>query len=205
MKRVCAAFLILSTASIMLFAKEVSVVIGTGEHWKTKMNPQCAVWLEDTDGNYVRTLYVTRRVSKRSWIFAPAKGRPEALPVWSHAANHDGGKSMADNGELDAVTSATPNADIVFTAETGDKEYIIKAEFNTSFDYNDFYAKKNSRINGQPSVVYEAKIPQGMNGEIRVLLAGCGSETGSDGKISGDISKLTTAKHIVKKITAAQK
>lgn len=73
MKRVCTAFLILSTASIMLFAKEVNVVIGTGEHWKTKVNPQRAVWLEDTDGNYVRTLYVTRRVSKQSWIFAPQK------------------------------------------------------------------------------------------------------------------------------------
>ena len=112
---------------------------------------------------------------------------------------------MAANGELDAVTSATPNADIVFTAEISDNECIIKAEFNTSFDYNNFYTKKNSRINGQPSVVYEAKIPQGMNEEIRLLLAGCGSETGIDGKISGDISKLTTAKHIVKKITAAQK
>ena len=189
----------------MLFAKEVNVVIGTGEHWKTKMNPQCAVWLEDTDGNYLRTLYVTRRVSKRSWIFAPPTGRLEALPVWSHAANHDGGKSMADNGELDAVTSATPNADIVFTAEIGDKECIIKAEFNTSFDYNNFYTKKNSRINGQPYAVYEAKIPRGMDGEIRLLLAGCGSPNGTDGKISGDISKLTTAKHIVKKITAAQK
>lgn len=125
--------------------------------------------------------------------------------MWSHAANHNSEKSMAANGELDTVTSATPNADIVFTAEISDNECIIKAEFNTSFDYNDFYTKKNSRINGQPSVVYEAKIPQGIDGEIRLLLAGCGSPNGTEGKIAGDISKLTTAKHIVKKITAAQK
>ncbi|MGP1459462.1 MAG: DUF2271 domain-containing protein [Treponema sp.] len=203
MKRVCAAFLMLSAASA-LFAKEVSVVIGAGENWKAKMNPQCAVWLEDAGGNYVRTLYVTQRASKRNWLFSPKEGRPESLPVWYHAAHYGSVKSAADNGEVDAVTSATPKAGIAFTADIGDKDCIIKAEFNTSFDYNDFYTKKNSGVNGQPSVVYEAKIPQGMEGAITLSLAGCGSETGSDGKIYGDISHLTTAKSIVGKIAVMQ-
>ena len=80
MKRAFAVFVILSAASA-LFAKEVSVVIEAGKNWKAKMNPQCAVWLEDADGTYVRTLYVTQRSSKRNWIFGPKEGRPEALPV----------------------------------------------------------------------------------------------------------------------------
>ena len=101
---------------------------------------------------------------------------------------------------MDAVTSATPKSGIVFTAQIGDAEYVIKAEFNTSFDYNDFYTKKNSGVNGQPSVVYEAKIPSGTGGEIALSLTGTGSEDGSDGKIYTDVSKLTTAKTIVDKV-----
>ncbi len=107
--------------------------------------------------------------------------------------------------EVDAVTSATPKGGIVFTAEIGDTEYVIKAEFNTSFDYNDFYTKKNSGVNGQPSVVYEAKIPADADGEIRLSLAGTGSEKGADGKIYGDISNLTTAKNIVETITVKKR
>lgn len=201
MRRIRAAFVIL-LAGTALFAKEITVVVDAGKNWKAKMDPQCAVWLEDADGNYVRTLYVTQRASKRNWIFGPKEGRPESLPVWYHAANYDGVKNAPVSGAVDAVTSATPKGGIVFTAEIGDAEYVIKAEFNTSFDYNDFYTKKNSGVNGQPSVVYEAKIPAGevSNGEIRLSLAGTGSEKGGDGKIYEDVSNLTTAKNIVEKI-----
>lgn len=209
MKRAFAVFVILSATSA-LFAKEITVVVDAGKNWKAKMDPQCAVWLEDADGNYVRTLYVTQRSSKRSWIFGPKEGRPESLPVWYHAANYGSVKNAPVSTEVDAVTSATPKGGIVFTAEIGDTEYVIKAEFNTSFDYNDFYTKKNSGVNGQPSVVYEAKIPadgdlDGPDKEITLSLAGTGSEKGADGKIYGDISNLTTAKNIVETITVKKR
>ena len=183
-----------------LFAREATVSIGAGKNWKEKMASQCAVWLEDADGNYVRTLYVTQRASKRNWIFGPKAGRPESLPVWYHAAHYESAKASSTDSEVDAVTSATPKGGVVFNAEIDDKAYIIKAEFNTSFDYNEFYTKKNSGVNGQPSVVYEAKIPSGADGEIALSLTGTGSEDGSDGKIYTDVSKLTTAKTIVDKI-----
>ena len=198
MKRAFAVFVILSATSA-LFAKEITVVVDAGKNWKAKMDPQCAVWLEDADGNYVRTLYVTQRSSKRNWIFGPKEGRPESLPVWYHAANYDSVKNAPVSGAVDAVTSATPKGGIVFTAEIGDAEYVIVV-INTSFDYNDFYTKKNSGVNGQPSVVYEAKIPADADGEIRLSLAGTGSENGADGKIYEDVSNLTTAKNIVEKI-----
>ena len=164
------------------------------------MASQCAVWLEDANGNYVRTLYVTQRASKRNWIVGPKAGRPESLPVWYHAAHYESVKGAPGNSDVDAVTAATPKGGVVFTAEIGDGTYVIKAEFNTSFDYNDFYTKKNSGVNGQPSVVYEAKIPSGTGGEIALSLTGTGSEDGSDGKIYTDVSKLTTAKTIVDKV-----
>ncbi|WP_431725057.1 DUF2271 domain-containing protein [Treponema socranskii] len=144
------------------------------------MASQCAVWLEDSNGNYVRTLYVTQRASKRNWIVGPKTGRPESLPVWYHAANYESTKGAPGNADVDAVTAATPKGGVVFTAEIGDGAYVIKAEFNTSFDYNDFYTKKNSGVNGQPSVVYEAKIPADASGEIELTLSGTGSEDGSE-------------------------
>src|SRR5208337_5341679 len=46
--------------------------------------PQIACWLETPDGTYIDTIYVTPKGAKKSFFSAPAKGRPEALPVWYH-------------------------------------------------------------------------------------------------------------------------
>ena len=205
MKKLTLLF-ILTLSLSFLYAKEITVSVGAGQHWKEKREPQFSVWLEDSDGNFIRTLYVTERASHKSWIMSPKEGRPESLPVWYHASKHESSKTKkhdAKEAQLDAVTSATPKGGIIFNAEIEDKEYLIKAEFNTSFDYNDFYTKKNSGVNGQPSVIYSAKIPADFNNEsveIKLSFEGCGSIDGSDGKVHSDVSNLTTATEIVKLI-----
>ena len=187
-----------------VFAKGITVSIGAGTNWKEKREPQVAVWLEDADGNYIRTLYVTSRAEKRSWIFSPKDGRPESLPVWycasgENPAKNSGKKSFGDGkAALDAVSSATPKGGVIFGAEIdGEKSYVIKVELNNSFDYNGFYTKKNSGVNGQPSVVYGALIPAGFTQEIRLELLGTGSVDGSDGIIHPETENLTTAKNII--------
>ena len=197
---------ILTLGLSFLYAKEITISVGAGQHWKEKREPQFSVWLEDSNGNFIRTLYVTERASHKSWIMSPKEGRPESLPVWYHSSKHESSKTKkqdAKDTQLDAVTSATPKGGIIFNTEIEDKEYLIKAEFNTSFDYNDFYTKKNSGVNGQPSVIYSAKIPADFNNEsdeIKLSFEGCGSTDGSDGKVHPDASKLTTATEIVKLI-----
>lgn len=193
--------LVLLTSSI--FAREVTVSVGAGENWKGKHTPQFALWLEDSEGNYLETLYVTNKASRRKWIFSPSEGRPESLPVWYTASKHESKKSApktdkADELEIDAVTSATPKGGIIFNKEIPDQACIIKAEFNASFDYNEFYTKKNSGVNGQPSVVYSAEIPENQKEEVRLSFIGTGSIDGSDGEIHTDTEDLTTAKSIVK-------
>ncbi len=201
-----ALLLLLSLNLSFLYAKEITISVGAGQHWKEKKAPQFSVWLEDSDGNFIRTLYVTERASHKSWIMSPKEGRPESLPVWYHGSKHESSKTKkqdAKDTQLDAVTSATPKGGIIFNTEIEDKEYLIKAEFNTSFDYNDFYTKKTSGVNGQPSVIYSAKIPADFNkesDEIKLSFEGCGSIDGSDGKVHTDASKLTTATEIVKLI-----
>ncbi|MDY5049628.1 MAG: DUF2271 domain-containing protein, partial [Treponema porcinum] len=153
---------------------------------------------EDADGKYIRTLYVTSRAEKRSWIFSPKDGRPESLPVWYCASGENPAKGSGEKTALDAVSSATPKGGVIFGAEIdGEKSYVLKAELNNSFDYNGFYTKKNSGVNGQPSVVYGAIIPAGFTQEIRLELLGTGSLDGSDGIIHAETENLTTAQHIV--------
>lgn len=212
------------------FAKEISVKVTPGENWKEKREPQVAVWLEDEEGNYIRTLYVTERASHKSWIFSPKKGRPESLPVW-YGASNDGSASDKESAspatasapsgskaspanpsaplsrDLDAVTGATPKSALTLTAQIEDRACIIKAEFNNSFDYNDFYTKKNSGVNGQPSVVYTAKIPADLAAgqEITLEFEGTGSLSGENGEINKRAENLTTAKKIVKAVTVQLK
>ena len=201
------------------FAKEISVKVTPGEHWKEKREPQVAVWLEDEDGNYIRTLYVTERAGHKSWIFGPKEGRPESLPVW-YGASKDGSASDKESAspatasasstpsaplsrELDAVTGATPKSALTLSAQIEDRACIIKAEFNNSFDYNDFYTKKSSGVNGQPSVVYSSKIPADLAAgqEITLEFEGTGSLSGENGEINKRAENLTTAKKIVKSVT----
>ena len=165
--------------------------------------------------------------SHKSWIFGPKEGRPESLPVWygasksgsaaskveaspSNPASSSGTKASPSiasapslSRSLDAVTGATPKSELNLTVQIEEGDYIIKAEFNNSFDYNDFYTKKSSGVNGQPSVVYSAKIPANLTAcqEISLDFAGTGSLTGGDGSISKNTQNLTTAKEIVNSIT----
>ncbi len=198
--------------SAAIFAREVTIAVGAGENWKSKMDPQFAVWVEDADGNYIETLYITNKASRKSWIFGPKEGRPESLPVWYHAAKNNPAVEKAGAAEsarasgdsdagIDAVTSATPKGGVTFKASIPDDGCVVKAEFNTSFDYNSFYTKKNSGVNGQPSVIYGAKISAGQKEEAALEFLGTGSLDGSDGKISDEIINLTTARKIVKLVT----
>ena len=206
MKKTATALALIILGVTSVFAREITVSVEAGENWKSKYTPQFAVWLEDTEGNYIRTLYVTECASKKNWIFAPKAGRPQSLPVWYHASKQDPrkGKEAKKANEhlgLDAVTNATPKGSMTFRQEIEDADCVIKAEFNGSFDFNEFYTKKNSNCNGQPSVVYEAKIKKGENEETTLAFAGTGSIDGSDGEIRRESKGLTTATSIAKSIT----
>lgn len=213
MKKIISTILIFMTFGAA-FAREITIKVSPGQHWKEKREPQIALWLEDRDGNYIRTLYVTQRAGHKSWIFGPKEGRPESLPVWYGASKNGSTASKAEASpsaesepsltrSLDAVTGATPKSELSLTTQIEELDYIIKAEFNNSFDYNDFYTKKNSGVNGQPSVVYSSKIPANLTAgqEISLDFAGTGSLTGQDGAISKNTEGLTSAVEIVKNIS----
>ena len=204
MKKNITSFAVLALGLGTLFAREIKISVTPGANWKSKMEAQSAIWLEDLEGDYVTTLYVTNKAGNKNWIFGPKEGRPESLPVWYHAskvAPDKSSKAEDASTQLDAVSSATQKAGINITRKIPDGDFVIKAEFNTSFDYNESYTKKNSGVNGQPSVIYGAKTGMNDTKEVNLEFLGTGSLDGSDGKVHPNAQGITTAKSIVKEIT----
>jgi hypothetical protein len=62
---------------------------------------QFAVWIEDSSGKYIKTLYVTRFTANGGW-----QRRQQALPGWVKASQ----PLNMPQTEIDAITGATPPA-----------------------------------------------------------------------------------------------
>jgi hypothetical protein len=157
--------------------------------YRYTVRPQVAVWLESPEGRYIDTIYVTDVVVTGKFNAAPKKGRPEALPLWSHL----------DKVGIDAVSSPTvTNSAIVhgngLAAGLPPGSYVVKLETNRSYDWNATYTRRNSGVNGQPSLVYRAELAIGGDRtEARFQPFGTGSVDGSDGKISPGLVGIDTA------------
>ena len=205
------------------FAAPGAVVMGV----QTNTTPQMAVWIEDMQGNYIDTLYVTKKASNSSYMQSLFGGeetrRPEALPVWSHArgiTSKDGLMMPSkDKPIADAVTGATPlwSFDIKTVADLKQqskqqpqqKQVVVKLELNQSFDYNDTYHKNafpNDPIysgtgnTAQPSLVYGATVnlSQGEPAYFMSLL-GRGHHSGQHADLITDLSGITTARNLRKR------
>jgi len=198
----------------------IKLIIEPGEQWLGKMKvflffniqktPQMAAWIEDDKGQFISSIVVTGKSVKQNWTGAPKNGRPEALPVWNHKQRDSSelepqpSGARREDSPLDAISTATPkgsieakiNEAILAPGET----YNVYFEINHSFDYNDFWTKDNSGVNGQPSLIYHAKFIAGTSGEIKLNPIGNGSVDGSHGNITHELENFTSALHIVKDV-----
>jgi len=172
-----------------------------------KLTPQMAFWIEDSNGELVTTIYLTKKAAKNSWMGA-AEERPEALPVFTTCRNNS---PLKKRSVADTISGATPKAhnnDIHAMGISGleyGQTYTVYAEINSSFDYNSEYNKKNSGVNGQPSLIYKADFiyrnkTEALENGIRLKPIGTGSVEGLDGKIYDKLSTLTNALQILDKI-----
>jgi hypothetical protein len=209
---------------------DYEINVETGEHWfhefplflgLTKKNePQFAIWVEDTSGHYLSTVFVTHKIATEGWLANNGNRRKEALPYWCHQRGvvyNDGLMLPTKKQPLaDGVTGATPkgNTKIQMRLTDSQEPFVIKAEFNHSVDFNDFYPKNAKEGeygysggklgSGQPAVVYAATVYPDTN-VLTLKLVGHSSPDGSDGKLYTDLSTLTTAKSIVNRITILKK
>lgn len=183
-------------------------------------NCQIAIWLVNEQGNFVDTVYVTRKVAKkgmgnkRGEIDDKLGGaRLSVLPVWARQRGIDyGGGNFyptKDKPLIDAITSATPKAgEFVWhwqpekTLKPGKYHYYI--EVNKSFDDNEYH--DYSWYRGQPSVIWQGDLLIGDQvSEGKAKIIGHGHVAGTDGSINPDLSTLTTALKLIEKAEAIYK
>ena len=188
-------------------------------------HPSFAVWTEDLEGNYIETLYVSGYVAKGrygygeiepgKWKSEPGDARrPATLPYWAHKRNikaPDGLFIPSSETEVpDALTSATPRSNFrleTATSYAGNKKFRVLMEINQAWDANEFWT--NSKFEGdmnyfgslQPALVYAVTVdPHSSETEFFLNPIGHSHPTGANGVLFTDLTTLTTAKEIAKKI-----
>jgi hypothetical protein len=191
---------------------------------KSYNHPTFAVWLEDTEGHFLQTLFVTRSFGSGTFTFGDASQggwkpgqvrRPAALPYWSHRAGLMKGLDTyipdTEHPVPDAFTSATPKGSFLLKTRGEKKNPAIVRlflEINQTWDWNSFWTNnkfpddREYKTSCQPAVVYTATIDLNSRGTSYDLLpAGRSSHSGADGNLYADLETLTTALHIADKIT----
>jgi len=182
--------------------------------------PQVAFWLEDLNGQYISTIYVTQKISNASFVSTDdifgTVSRPESLPYWAHqrGVKYDDGSLMPSttNTDLDGMTGATPlgNYDVRSKVNSDLQQFKVMMEINRSYDFNDFYSKdkypddpiySGSGSSGQPSVIYEARINLDNKQQAYFMQpVGHGHHSGADGKLYEDMTGIDTALELVKRV-----
>ncbi len=188
-------------------------------------HPSFAVWIEDLEGNYIETLYVSGYVAKGRFGFGeiePGKWkkepgdvrRPATLPFWAHKRNikaPDGLFIPSPQTEVpDALTTATPRNNFrleTATSYSGTNKFRVLMEINQAWDANEFWT--NNKFDGdlnyfgslQPALVYAVTVdPQSPETEFYLNPIGHSHPTGANGVLFTDLTTLTTAKEIAQKI-----
>ena len=211
---------------------DVRVEIAEGEEWlhdfplflgiKKKNPPQIAIWIEDSSGRYVSTIYVSQKIATEGWLSANGNRRKEALPCWCHSRGirYDDGLFCPTKQQpvTDALTGATPRKgfSMYFREKTGLQRFRVLVEVNHSTDFTDVYAKDavpsspyysgGKEGSGQPALVYMADVDLSTQSRsFTASLIGHSSPNGSDGGIYTDMEGIDSALRIVKQITVKLK
>ena len=209
-----------TTPEIINTKLEFDLTIG-----KFHNHPSFAIWVEDLEGNYIETLYVTQYFAKGifghgeteqgKWKNEPGEvRRSAALPYWSHKRNikaNDGLYAPAPETAVpDALTGATPKGN--FKLETGskmeaNKKFKVLLEVNQAWDSNDYWSNSkfpddfDYKTSLQPALVYETSIEsESMKTEFNLTAIGHSEPSGKTGELFTDLTTITTAKEIFSKI-----
>ena len=205
-----------------IIGRDVSVEVTKGrENYYTVM----AIWVEDSVGDYVETLYATKNIATGTFwqeidgkaVRVPVR-RPEAVPYWSYKRNinePDGFKVPTPETSLpDAISGATPLNHYVLHTTVSDVDlgqFRILYEVNRSFDWNKYYSEDAFPDNpvysgngyvGQPSLIYSTPLIDVSSSRKSYLMevVGHGHHSGDDGKLYQDLSEITTALQITERV-----
>lgn len=184
---------------------------------RLKNPPQMAVWIESVDGEYLLTVYVTDKIARQGWMASGGSRRKEALPCWCHARGvvYGDGLMLPTKKEplTDGISGATPQGDYELKMSSRERlrQFVVKIEVNHSTDFNAFYPESaqegeagysgGKKGSGQPALVYADTVDlDSGKKQFEAVLIGHSSPDGSNGGVEADVSQLTTALDIIKRI-----
>lgn len=192
---------------------------------KSFNHPSFAIWIEDLEGNYIETLYVSQYFAKGNfghgeiepgkWKNEPGNvRRPATLPYWSHKRNIKAADGLyapsAETTVPDALTGATPKGS--FVLETGSKvsaqqKFRVLFEINQAWDSNNYWTNNKFPddmdyfASLQPALIYAVTVDENSTGKEYFLNPiGHSHPSGKTGELFTDLTTITTAKNIAKKI-----
>lgn len=186
-------------------------------------HPTFAIWMEDMNENYLRTLFVTKSIAtgifghgpiqKEVWDNKPGvQKRPAALPYWLHKRADALDVPLLPDPEhpvVDGYTGATPKGDFVIRAQgqQSPRKFRLLLEINQPWDANEYwtnnlYDDSDYRTSFQPSLVYAVSIDLDRpEQEYYLNPIGHGQYAGKDGKLYTDLRTITTAFNIIDHVT----
>ncbi len=188
-------------------------------------HPTFAIWVEDLEGGYIETLFVTEYVATGlygnadrgdgTWDNKPGEAqRPATLPYWLHKKGYLGEEELLPKPEHpmpDAITGATPKGDFklktVATSQLPEK-FRVMMEINQTWDWNEYWHNNlypenaDYKSSCQPALVYAVRVDKNeTDTEYFLNPIGHSHYDGGNGKLFTDITTLTTAKDIVHKVS----
>jgi hypothetical protein len=195
---------------------------------KSHNHPTFAIWLEDTNGAYIQTLFVTSAIGQGIFKYGDNSDgkwkpgevrRPAAIPYWAHKRG-----VIADNGLLlptprnkvpDAYSGATPEGSFKLLTKPDNLlngKVKILFEINQPWDFNEFWTNSlypddlDYKTSCQPAVVYSAVVDLDNPGsKVEMKPLGHSHYSGKSGELFTDLSTITSALYIADKIMVTVK
>ena len=186
-------------------------------------HPSMAFWIEDMDGNFVKSIYVTKAIGtsifrygdtkEGEWIPSSVR-RPAALPYWGHKRGIKAEDGLyvpsVTTAVADAITAATPSTDFKIYANAdvnGLTKFRIMLEINQTWDWNYYWTNnkypddEEYKTSAQPALVYEVIIDlEDENSDFRMKLIGHSHHSGQTGELFNNLETITTAEKIIDKV-----
>jgi len=137
---------------------------------------QFAVWVEDSQGRYIKTLYATRYTANGGW-----KRRETSIPIWVKKS----GLSNLTNAQIDALTGATPRTGaLTYTWDGTDSS-------GAAVQAGDYFLFLEGTLRWENQVLYRAPIRLGRgaaSAEVSVEYTG---DAGADRAMIADVKART--------------
>lgn len=199
---------------------EISLELFQGESF---YYPLMAAWIEDENGQYIQTLFVSESVAtgrfrygkqeNGKWIPA-VKRAPQSLPYWAHKRGVVASDGLfmpePDNPVPDAYSGETPTQSFILNTKADQKlpdTFRVLFEINQNWDWNYYWTNnkypedENYKLSCQPALIFEALINTNKPEKVYSLkLIGHSHYSGKTGELFTDLSTFTTALDIVDSI-----